>query len=296
VLSVRVVLANGEVTTMGEPLAKNRAGYDLLHLMVGSEGTLGVITEAHLKIIPLPTYAKRRLLAIFNSWDAVSQVISDFKKAKIVPILFEFIDGEHIKAINDKLEQHLETAEATLLIDVEEGDLPACKEILKACGSTNIRIAEGQEEEETLYNIRGSAYLAIKSTAPACQVQDVSVPLDKLNEYLKTVKSIAAQHNLRIPVMGHAGDGNVHPIILYDDKDEASSAEASKAFDEISRYAIGVGGSISGEHGIGIQKVKLLREQLQAHGGSESLRLMKEIKRVFDPNGIMNPGKYVEAA
>jgi glycolate dehydrogenase FAD-linked subunit len=296
VLSMRVVLPSGRVTTMGEPLAKNRAGYDLLHLMVGSEGTLGIITEAYLKIIPLPQNPDKRLLATFDSWDAVGNVIFDFKKAGIVPGLFEFIDKDHIRALNEKLGQNLEEAEATLIIDVEEAILTRTTDILRARGSTEVRVAKDQEEADTLYEVRANGLLAVKSLAPASMVEDVSVPLDRLGEFLRKVKLIASGNKLMIPVMGHAGDGNVHPIILYDNSDKDSSAAAAKAFEDVCRAAIELGGSISGEHGIGTQKVGLLREQLRSHDAEESLRLMKEIKRLFDPKGIMNPGKYVEAA
>ena len=296
VLSVRVVLANGKVTTMGEPLAKNRAGYDLLHLMVGSEGTLGIITEAHLKIIPLQASPDRRLLATFDTWDAVSQVISDFRNSRIVPGLFEFIDKIHIKAINEKLGQNLEEAEATLIIDIDEANLPIVTGVLERRGSKKLKIAETQEEAGTLYEVRANALLAVKSLARSSQVEDVSVPLDRLGEFLRGVKKVASDNELIIPVMGHAGDGNIHPILLYDGHDPASSAAASKAFEEICRQAINMGGSISGEHGIGIQKIKLLREQLESHEGGEALRIMKEIKQLFDPKGILNPGKYIEEA
>ena len=296
VLSVRVVLPNGTITTMGEPLAKNRAGYDLLHLIVGSEGTLGIVTEAHLKIIPLPPRPDKRLLATFDSWEDVGSVISDFRKSAMVPGLFEFIDSVHIKAINEKLEQNLDVAEATLIIDVGEENLARVLDILKSRGSRSIKIAQSEEEAETLYEVRANALLAIKTLAPTAQVEDVSVPLDRLSQFLKKAKEIAADNSVLIPVMGHAGDGNVHPTLLFDGNDSESSANAARATAEIRRTAVSLGGSISGEHGIGTQKVKFLREQLRSHEGEESLRLMKEIKRLFDPKGIMNPGKYVEAA
>ena len=168
--------------------------------------------------------------------------------------------------------------------------------IFKACGAKEIRIAKDEEEADNLYQIRAMALLAVKSLAPASQVEDVTVPLDRLEEFLTLLRQVAIRHKLRIPVMGHAGDGNIHPIILYDSDSATSKESASKAFEEICRDAIRMDGSVSGEHGIGTQKIKLFREQLELHEGKEALRLMKEIKRIFDPKGIMNPGKYVEAA
>jgi len=181
-------------------------------------------------------------------------------------------------------------------VDIDEHDLEKVVKILKSLGSRKIDVAANEEEVENLYQIRSMAFLAVKHLAPACQVEDVTVPLDRLGEYFDMVKQIASEHDLRIPVMGHAGDGNVHPTILYDPSNPSSKKAASEAFEEICRQAIAMGGTITGEHGIGIQKVKLLKEQMESHDGIEALRLMKETKRLFDPKGIMNPGKYVEAA
>jgi len=296
VISARVVLANGEVTKFGEPLQKNRAGYDLLHLLIGSEGTLGIVTEAYLKILPLPTIKSRRLLLTFDRWDAVGRVITTLRKSGITPGLLEFLDREHIHAINEKLEQNLDESEATMIVDIDEPDFNKALEIFRSCGAKKVQVAQNEEEAENLYQIRASALLAVKSLAPSSSVQDVTLPLEKLEEFFVFLKEIAAQYNLDIPVMGHAGDGNIHPTILFDNNDAASRKAASQAFEEICRRAIGMGGSISGEHGIGTQKVKLFREQLELHDGKEALQLMKEIKKVFDPKGIMNPGKYVDAA
>ena len=296
VVALRVVLPNGRVTRFGEPLSKNRAGYDLVHLMVGSEGTLGVITEAYLKIIPLPSVPIRRILVSFDEWESVSSVITELRRSKIMPNLLEFMDRDNINALNQMLGQNLEEAEATLLIDVEDPHLEAAVAILKGAGARRITVAQNEEEAETLYQVRANAYLAVKSLATGAQVEDVAIPIDRLREYFQLVKGVAAKFGLRIPVNGHAGDGNVHPIILYEKSDPASCAAANAAYEEICRYAISIGGSVTGEHGVGVQKVKLFREQMMAHEGEEALRLMKEIKKIFDPKGIMNPGKYVEAA
>ena len=296
VISIRVVLPNAEVAKFGEPLPKNRAGYDLLHLFIGSEGTLGVITEAHLKIVPLPSVPIRRLLVTFDRWDSVSRAITELRKSSLIPGLFEFLDKENIQAINAKLDQDLDEAEATLIVDVDEPELTKVVGIFNSLAPRKIDIARNEEEADNLYQIRSMALLAVKNLAPSSQVEDVTIPLDRLGEYFDIIQRVAAEHNLRIPVMGHAGDGNIHPTILYDAGNASSKKAASEAFEEICRHAIAMGGTISGEHGIGIQKVKLFREQLESHDGTEALRLMKEIKRLFDSKGIMNPGKYVEAA
>jgi glycolate oxidase len=297
VMALRVVLPNGKVTRFGEPLAKNRAGYDLVHLMVGSEGTLGVITEAWLKIVPLQTVRTRRFLVTFDDWESTGEVIRRLRSSKILPYLFEFLDRDNIQALNEKLEASFEEAEATLLVDVEEGEeVQLATEIFRDCGASRITLAKDEEEAETFYQARSMAYLAVKSLASGVQVEDVVLPIDRLGEYLKFVKEVASRYGIKIPVNGHAGDGNVHPTILYEKADENSRATANLAYEELCRKAIAMGGSVTGEHGVGVQKTRFLREQLHSHEGEEALRLMKEIKKIFDPDGAMNPGKYVEAA
>jgi FAD/FMN-containing dehydrogenase len=244
----------------------------------------------------LPSVPIRRILVSFNDWESVSSVITELRRSKIMPNLLEFMDRDNITALNQMLGQNIEEAEATLLIDVEDPHLEAAVAILKTAGARKITVAKNEEEAETLYQVRANAYLAVKSLATGAQVEDVAIPIDRLREYFQLVKGVATKFGLRIPVNGHAGDGNVHPIILYEKSDPASCAAANAAYEEICRYAIRVGGSVTGEHGVGVQKVKLFREQMIAHEGEEALRLMKEIKKIFDPKGIMNPGKYVEAA
>ena len=296
VMALRVVLPTGEVTSLGEPLPKNRAGYDLVHLFVGSEGTLGIITQATLKILPLPVVRVQRMLVQFADWPTAGEAIKGLRKARVVPDLLEFLDRETIIAVNQSYDFQVEEAEATLLVDLEEPSIPAATEVFRAHSALAIRPAADEVEADRLYQVRARAYLALKERSSGIQIEDVVVPIDRLAEYLRLVKEVAARHRVQIPVVGHAGDGNVHPAIVYDKADSKSRDAATAAFEEICQYAIRVGGSVTGEHGVGSQKVALFRAQLEAHGGGESLRLMKEIKRVFDPKGIMNPGKYVDAA
>lgn len=296
VVALRVVLPNGMVTKFGEALSKNRAGYDLVHLMVGSEGTLGVVTEAWLKIIPIPSIRTKRFLVTFGDWQSTGEVIRRLRSSRILPNLFEFLDKDNIRALNDKLGMSYDEAEATLLVDVDEKEVKLVEEIFRDCGALKITVAKDAEEEEAFYQARSMAYLAVKTLATGIQVEDVSLPIDRLGEYLKLVKQVAAKYGLQIPVNGHAGDGNVHPAILYERSDPQSREAANRAFEEICKWAVSMGGSVTGEHGVGLQKPRFLREQMVAHDGEQALRLMKEIKTLFDPNSIMNPGKYVEAA
>src|SRR6266508_4103014 len=269
VLALRVVLANGRTASFGEPLAKNRAGYDLVHLMIGSEGTLGIVTEAHLKILPLPAVPIVRLLVTFGDWPSAGRAIQELRRRQIG---------------------------ATLLEDLDEPLVPSAEEIFRTHGARSFTRAADEEEAARFYSMRSRAYLAIKELASGVQIEDVTVPIECLAEYLGLVKEIAGRLSLRIPTLGHAGDGNVHPTILFDRADPASQRAATAALEELCRYAIRVGGTVTGEHGIGVQKASLMREQMEAHGGREALRLMKGVKRLFDPKGVMNPGKYVELA
>ncbi|MEM0288164.1 MAG: FAD-binding oxidoreductase [Nitrososphaerota archaeon] len=296
VLAVRVVLSNGEIVQFGEPLAKNRAGYDLTHLVVGSEGTLCIVTEAYLKILPLPSEKIQRVVAQFDDWADASKVIISLKESRIIPVLLEFMDKLTVSAVNSMTNSTYPEAEATLIVDINDHDLPRFLDIAKSNNAIDIHVASSQEEADEIYNMRAFAFLAVKRLATGVQVEDVVVPIHLLFSYLMKVKEVAKRHSLSIPVNGHAGDGNVHPVILYNAEEPKSRMEAQAAFEEICRYAISIGGSITGEHGIGIQKAKLLREQLELHNGIETLRLMKEIKTIFDPLHIFNPGKYVEVS
>jgi glycolate oxidase subunit GlcD len=296
VIALRVVVANGTAVNLGEPLAKNRAGYDLVHLMVGSEGTLGIVTEAYLKIIPIPSSQMRRMLVLFRDWESAGRAITEVRKSNLIPSMMEFMDSTTVAAVNKALELKLPEAEATLLVDIEEERVEEITRIFRTSGSERILVAKDEEEADVFHQARAWAYVAQKALSTGTQVEDVVVPIDRLVEYLSLVKELAAKYGLRIPVVGHAGDGNVHPIILYDKENAESRDKATKVFEEICSYAISVGGSVTGEHGVGVQKTKQFREQLVSHDGAEALRLMKGIKLLFDPNGIMNPGKYVDAA
>lgn len=296
VLSVRLILASGDAVNLGEPLYKNRAGYDLLHLIVGSEGTLGIVTEAKLKIIPIPQAAVQRSLVYFDGTASVGRSIHALRESRIVPLLFEFMDRETIRLVNQDVESKFDEAEAVLLLDIEAQDAGRVEEILRANGATKIKVARDEKESESFYQARAMAYLSIKSSATGDHSEDVVVPIDRLAEYLGMLKTIAQKFDLRIPVMGHVGDGNLHPNILYDKSNQNEVARAKTAVEEICRAAIKIGGSVTGEHGVGIQKVELFREQLIEHGAKEALELMKGVKALFDRNYILNPGKYVEAA
>ncbi|MEM4402104.1 MAG: FAD-linked oxidase C-terminal domain-containing protein [Candidatus Caldarchaeum sp.] len=299
VLALKVVLADGNVVVVGEPLAKNRAGYNLVQLFVGSEGTLGVIVEAWLKIAPLPDVALRRVYAVFDSWVDAGNTILEVRRSRIVPRMLEFFDNVGIEAANKLHGVLLPYGEAMLLIDVEEyrgNELPTLINILKKNKAREIRVAESDEEADKLLQIRATMYLAINNLSKARMIEDVCVPIDRIIDYLAKVKELSQKYGLTIAMNGHAGDGNIHPSILYDPDNPEEVVKANEVVDELIRYSTEIGGTITGEHGVGLQKMRHLSYQLNLHNGPQVLSLMKGLKKLFDPNNILNPGKYIDQA
>ena len=288
VLALKVVLPNGKIVKIGEPLRKNRGGYDLVHLFVGSEGTLGIITEIWLRITPLPKRKTYTFLAYMNSLEDTAEVIRELRMRKILPEIAEYIDLDVIKALNKNLNANLKESEGgILIISIEEDYLEDLKLVLKG---REYEIAEG-EEAEKIYSIRAQSAIALKAESKYMFVEDIVVPVSKLVEAIKRLKEVERKYNIRMPVISHIGDGNLHPNILIDDP-----SKAEVIFEEVARIAIDLGGSVSGEHGIGVQKAKLLAEQIVKHNGEDVLKIMKGIKDLIDPYDIMNPNKYVELA
>ncbi|MEM0337839.1 MAG: FAD-linked oxidase C-terminal domain-containing protein [Candidatus Caldarchaeum sp.] len=299
VLAVKVVLASGDVVVFGEPLAKNRAGYNLCQLLVGSEGTLGVIVEAWLKIAPLPEFDIRRIYAVFDDWSDAGRAIIQIRTNRIVPRMLEFFDRVGLEAANKMHGTSLPVGEAMLLIDVEEitgKELPRVLQILEKNHARVVRVAETEEEAEQLLQIRATMYLAIRSVTKEVMVEDVCVPIDRIVDYLDKVQELSRKYGLTISMNGHAGDGNIHPLIFYDPDNPEEVKRAEQAVRDLVRFAIEVGGTITGEHGVGIQKMRELVEQLEAHNGLETLKLMQRIKKAFDPDNILNPGKYIDVS
>ncbi|ADX84463.1 FAD-binding oxidoreductase [Saccharolobus islandicus] len=291
VLSLRVVLPNGEVIKVGEPLRKNRAGYDLVHLFVGSEGTLGIVTEIWLRIIPIPKRKMVMIAAMLKDFESAGEVIVGLRKNKILPELSEYVDADVVKALNKHLSANLkETEGGMLLISIEEDSVDDVLKVLEG-KTVDIKIAEG-EEAEKLYSLRSQAAIAVKAESnKVFYAEDIVVPVSKLPEAIRRLREIGEKYNTKFYVISHIGDGNLHPNIIIEDK-----VARENAFEEIARMAIELGGSVSGEHGIGVQKAKLMAEQIVKHNGVSVLDLMYHIKKLIDPDDIMNPDKYVELA
>jgi glycolate oxidase len=291
VLSVRVVLADGSVVKFGEPLPKNRVGYDFVHLMCGSEGTLGLISEAWMKITPLPVKNAdhKRLLVFFDDWASAGRTIQKLRENRVQPVLLEFLDRESMHSVNEAFELGVPEGEAILFIETDS-QLKELLKICEECGSSGNYIAKDEADEERLYNSRMLLHMGLKSLSKSIHTEDVIVPIDKLVDYLLFVKGVSKKYGLHIPTGGHAGDGNVHPSILFD---ESTKGIADQAFADICNYAIEVGGSVTGEHGVGEQKITFAEAQLRKSNGKEVLDLMRLLKKQCDPNNILNPGKFL---
>jgi glycolate oxidase len=292
VLALRVVLSDGTVVKLGEPLRKNRAGYDLVHLMVGSEGTLGIVTEAWLRITPLPRKKIVTIMAFLTDVERAGEAMLELRRARVLPVYSEYMDVEVLRALNRQLSAGVRESEGgVLLIALEEDQLEETIKVLRK-SSEELITAEG-EEAERLYSLRAQAAVALKAEASGSKflAEDIVVPISKLPEALRRLKELENKYNTRMPIIAHIGDGNLHPNIVI--KDESI---ANELFEEVAMVAIELGGSVTGEHGVGIQKIKVLREQILRSNGLKALTLMEEIKRVFDPHDLFNPGKYVEGA
>jgi glycolate oxidase len=296
VMGLEVVLANGEVLWTGNKCVKDVAGYSLRDVFIGSEGTLGVITRVLLKLIPAPK-AKRTLVATFDRMDQAAQAVSDIIAAQIIPCTLEFLDRTTIRCVEDfaKIGLPLD-CEALLLMETdghpaavaEEAELMA--EIARRNQAINVRMAKDDAEASGLATARRSAFSALARVSPTTILEDVTVPRSELARMIRFVGSVAARHRLRIGTFGHMGDGNLHPTFLTDERNQDEMHRVEEAFMEIFDEAIRLGGTITGEHGIGVSKKRFLPK----FAGEAQMRVLRELRRVLDPGGILNPGKIFD--
>lgn len=293
VLGLEVVLPNGSLFQTGGKLAKDVAGYDLTRLFVGSEGTLGVITEATLQLTPLPE-SKQTMLAIYDNIDAAARTVSKIIAAKIIPVTLEFLDQPTLEVVEGFTNIGLPTyAEAVLLIeqdgppDVVARDMKKIKKICQAEQAISVEMAKDEKAAEDLRKARRSALSALARIKPTTILEDATVPRSKVSEMVKAINQIARKYDVTICTFGHAGDGNLHPTCMTDARDQEELERVEKAFADIFATAIKLGGTITGEHGVGEMKSPYLEWKL----GKEGIAAMQAVKSAFDPNGIMNPGK-----
>jgi len=293
VLGVEAVLATGEVIRSGGRLVKDVAGYDLRRLLCGSEGTLAVMTELTLRLLPAPE-ASGTGMAYFGDLGDAARAVSRVLRSGVLPVTLEFLDRVCIDAVEGYAQIGLDRSAGALLIFGQDGDpgsierdMARMAEACEAEGATQVRIAESESEAADVLAARRAVLPALSRLEPLTILEDATVPRSRIAEMVQRIQEIAGRHGLTVGTFGHAGDGNLHPTVVLDPADEAAIGRTHEAFDEIFAIAIEMGGSITGEHGVGLVKLRHLERQL----GAEQLALLRRIKRAFDPQGILNPGK-----
>ncbi|RJX35267.1 MAG: FAD-binding protein [Desulfarculus sp.] len=293
VLALQVVLPDGRTLNTGSECIKSVSGYDLTHLFVGSEGTLGVVTKIALKINPKPPYSATAL-ATFESLEDAGRVVSRVLKAGVLPSVLEIVDRLTLVAINENTDLNLPEVDAILLAETdgytaEEAAQQIAKviEVFKACNASSVREAASAEEAKALWTARKSSYAVSTRINNNLIVEDLAVPISRLADALGVISEIGRKYNLKIPTVGHVGDGNLHPAISFDGTNAEEVARVHKASAELFERIIGLGGTLTGEHGIGLAKAPYMGLEHDA----VSLEIMARLKRLFDPNNILNPGK-----
>jgi glycolate oxidase len=295
-MGLQVVLPDGEVLWTGNKCVKDVAGYSLKDLFIGSEGTLGVITQVLLRLIPKPQ-AKKTLVATFAQMDQAAQAISDIIAAQIIPCTLEFLDRTTIACVDDYAQIGLpRDCEALVLMETDghpavvEEEAARMVEIARRNGCETVRIAQNEAEATQLAAARRTAFAALARVSPTTILEDVTVPRSELAKMIRFVEATAKKHHLRVGTFGHMGDGNLHPTFLTDERNPDEMRRVHEAFQEIFDEAVRLGGTITGEHGVGVAK----KEFLPKFVGAAQMRVMRELRRALDPNGILNPGKMFD--
>ncbi len=297
VMGMEVVLASGEVVWTGNKCVKDVAGYSIKDVFIGSEGTLGVITKVLLRLIPKPR-AKKTMIATFARMDQAAACVSAIIAEKIIPCTLEFLDRTTIHCVEDYAKIGLPLdCEALLLMETDghpvvvEEESARMVEICRQQGCVEVRVASGEAEANRLASARRSAFSALARVAPTTILEDATVPRSELAAMIRFVEATAKKHRLRIGTFGHMGDGNLHPTFLTDERNTDEMKRVECAFHEIFREAVRLGGTITGEHGVGLAKKSFLPEAL----GEVPVRVMRDFRRALDPQGILNPGKMFDA-
>ncbi|HEY9437450.1 MAG TPA: FAD-linked oxidase C-terminal domain-containing protein [Streptomyces sp.] len=291
VLGLEVVLADGRLLNTGRRTAKGVAGYDLTRLFVGSEGSLGIVVKAILALRPQPP-RQLVLAAEFPSAAAACEAVCRIMERGHTPSLLELMDRTTVRAVNAMTHMGLpESTEALLLCAFDTpdpaADLAAVGELCSAAGATEVVPAEDEAESELLLKARRLSLPALETVRPATMIDDVCVPRSRLGAMLEGTAAIAEKFGLTIGVCAHAGDGNTHPVVCFDPQDSDESRRARESFDAIMALGLELGGTITGEHGVGVLKKEWLAREL----GEVGVELQRGIKAAFDPLGLLNPGK-----
>ncbi len=295
ILGLTVVLPDGQIIKVGGLTKKNVTGIDFVGFFTGSEGTLGIITEITCRLIPKPE-ANQTMQAIFNDLDLAGETVAKIMAAGMIPVSLELMDSVVINIIEDSAHIGLPREAAAILLIMMDGPKDSIKrqveniaELCKAQGATEVRIAKNQEEENDLWFARRTAFGTMSRARPNCITEDVTVPVSKAPQMIREIVAIGRKYNLVIGVLAHAGDGNMHPLILTDQRDEDEWKRAQDAVRDMFVKGTELGGTLSGEHGIGLAKEQFLDLVMS----KETRQFMKKIKDAVDPKGILNPGKFV---
>jgi glycolate oxidase len=293
VLGLQVVLPDGRIMRTGSKTMKSVSGYDLTKLFVGSEGTLGIVTEIILKINPKTTAASTAM-ATFEDLEDAGRAVCEIMHSGIIPSVLEILGKEAISAINQNTDLNLPEMDAMLLAETdgytkEETDYQMRKvlEVFEKNHAKEVKQAQSEEEAADLWAARKSAYAVLARLQTHQVLEDVTVPMTKIPDLLKGVKAISEKYDIMIATYGHAGDGNLHPQFVYDGYDPEQVKSKEAASDELFKLAIELGGTLTGEHGIGMQKAP----HMALEHDEVAMDVMRSIKKMVDPNNILNPGK-----
>jgi glycolate oxidase len=294
VMALRAVKANGDIIRAGKRTIKDVAGYNIAGILTASEGTLAVITEITLKLLPKPGYAKS-YMGIFPDVKAAMNAVFKSLASGANPVAMEFLDSLVVKAVREKTGVQLPEEAGALLIGDVDGNVPEeidfqlsiLKKSFEENGSMAFRVAEKEQDRELLWHARRSASPSITIYGSKKLNEDISVPRSKLPEALERIYSTGEKYGLKVPCFGHAGDGNIHVNVMVDGSDDEELERGHRAIREIFQLVVDMGGTLSGEHGIGLSKAEFMDIAFTP----AELQLFRDIKKAFDPNGILNPGK-----
>lgn len=298
VTGIRAVLPTGKIISYGGKLVKNVAGYDLVHMILGTEGTLAIITEITLRLLPYPQH-RVDLLVGFDTVDDAAKAVSEIIRRKIVPTAIEFMEGEILRIVGEVLEKDvpMKDAGAQLIISLDDEDAEkleqryfALGEIAMELGAIDVLVADTRPFQERLWDTRRSIREALRAVSPTIVAEDVAVPRAKVPELWRGARELGEKYGIKVLSFGHAGDGNLHiDALKYDMPDDQWNAAIKKWVPELFELTVALGGTITAEHGIG----RLKRQYLPLNLGDAELQLMRRIKTAFDPNNILNPGKAI---
>jgi glycolate oxidase len=294
VLSLEVVMADGTVIRTGGRNVKDVAGYSLTHLIVGSQGTLGIITEATLRLRPAPP-PRSTMLAFFPTLESAGDAVAGMTAAGLSPVTLELLDRFTIGAVDDMHQLGLDrTAAAMLMVESDMPGVAAVDELERAetacrvAGATDVIRAADAQEADWLRQARRAAHYALERLGEV-RMEDVGVPRSRVPDMLRAIEAIAARHDVRIGTFGHVGDGNLHPDLVFDRGDPRAETVTKLVQADLYRAALELGGTVTGEHGIGMAR----RDWLEVQRGPDAVRFMRAIKSALDPLGILNPGRVV---